>query len=322
MAEAEVGDDVFGEDPTVNHLQEKVAAILGKEAALFVPSGTMSNQIAVRCQTQPGDEIICEAASHILHFELVGIAALSGVHARPVPGKNGMITAGQILAAIRPDIYYLPRTKLIALENTHNMAGGTIWPLEEISKVRELATEKRLRLHLDGARLWNACVASGIAAAEYGRAFDSISVCFSKGLGAPAGSAIAGSRELIAEARRCRKLFGGGMRQVGILAAAAIYALENHLDRLAEDHANARKLAENLNELDGLSVELTSVQTNIVVIDLSRSKLDSVAAVERLKREGVLVVPFGPHTLRAVTHLEITTNDIDRAVTAFQKVFG
>jgi len=214
------------------------------------------------------------------------------------------------------------KEKLIALENTHNMAGGTIWPLEEISKVRELATEKRLRLHLDGARLWNACVASGIAAAEYGRAFDSISVCFSKGLGAPAGSAIAGSRELIAEARRCRKLFGGGMRQVGILAAAAIYALENHLDRLAEDHANARKLAENLNELDGLSVELTSVQTNIVVIDLSRSKLDSVAAVERLKREGVLVVPFGPHTLRAVTHLEITTNDIDRAVTAFQKVFG
>ncbi len=321
MAAAEVGDDVFGEDPTVNLLQEKVAALLGKEAALFVASGTMGNQICLRCHTEPGDEVICEAGAHFLHYENGGIAALSGIQARIIVGERGVITAKQIQAMIRPPAYYMPVTKVIALENTHNAAGGTIFPLPEIQAIAAVAQEHQLKMHLDGARLWNACAARGIAPQEYAAAFDSVSVCFSKGLGAPVGSAIAGSRTLIAKARRMRKMFGGGMRQAGILAAAAWYALEHQRERLHEDHRHARMLAESLATLPGVQIDLESVQTNIVIMDIARSRLDAAAAVAALQAEGVLVVPFGPRVLRAVTHLDVSRAGVDHALAVFRKVF-
>ncbi|MDZ7344860.1 MAG: aminotransferase class I/II-fold pyridoxal phosphate-dependent enzyme [candidate division KSB1 bacterium] len=322
MAEAEVGDDVFGEDPTVNRLQEMVAELLGMEAALFVPSGTMGNQISIHCHTQPGDEIICEAGSHFLHFESGAMAALHGVQARYLAGECGVITAKQIEEALRGEAHYFPRSRMIAIENTHNMAGGTVFPITEIERIRQLAKARGLLMHLDGARLWNACAASGLTPRQYARSFDSVSVCFSKGLGAPIGSAVAGSKEFIARARRVRKMFGGGMRQVGVLAAAAIYALENHLERLQEDHAHARRLAEALHELGGIHIDLATVQTNIVIIHIAQAKLTAAAALEALKKEGVLLVPFGATLLRAVTHLEVSAADIERAILAFRKVFS
>ncbi len=320
MADAEVGDDVYGEDPSVNRLQEYVADLLGQEAALFVPSGTMANQIAIHCHTQPGDELICEAQSHILDYEMGGAAALSGVSARPLAGEAGVITAEQIAAAIRPPVYYFPRTRLVVLENTHNLAGGTIWPLPEIQKIRDLAVSASLRLHLDGARLWNACVAGGLTPSQYAGLFDSVSVCFSKGLGAPVGSALVGSQEFIAAARRCRKRFGGGMRQAGILAAAALFALEHNRDRLAEDHAHAAQLAQALAEMPGLRVDLTRVQTNIVMIDVIDPARDAAAISAALKQEGVWVSSAGIRRLRAVTHYEITAGDLAHALKAFRRV--
>jgi threonine aldolase len=321
MAEAEVGDDVFGEDPTVNRLQDMVAEILGAEAALFVPSGTMGNEICIHCHTQPGAEIICEAGSHFLHYEAGAMAALSGAQARTIAGNRGVITATQIEEALRSDIYYHPRSRLIALENTHNLAGGTIFPLEEMQRIRQLARSRGLAMHLDGARLWNASAASGIAPREYCRHFDSVSVCFSKGLGAPIGSAVAGTKEFIAGARRIRKMFGGGMRQAGIIAAGAIYGLQHHRERLAEDHANARRLAEALHGRGGIDIDRDTVQTNIVVLNIAKTKLSVAAAVEALKRENVLVVAFGATTLRAVTHLDVSAGDIERAIAVFNKIF-
>jgi len=321
MASAEVGDDVFGEDPTVNLLQETIAELLGKEAALFVTSGTMGNQISLRCHTAPGDEVICEAGAHFLHYENGGIAALSGLQARTLTGERGLITAAQIRGVLRPPAYYMPVTKVIALENTHNAAGGTIFPLSEMRAIAALAQQENLRVHLDGARLWNASVASGIAPREYAATCDSVTVCFSKGLGAPVGSAIAGSKTFIESARRARKMLGGGMRQVGILAAAALHALQHHRERLHEDHAHARKLAEHLAALPGLRLDLASVQTNIIIIDISPSRLDPAAAVAALHAEGVLVAPFGAHLLRAVTHLDISATGLDHALAAFRKVF-
>jgi threonine aldolase len=322
MSEAEVGDDVFGEDPTTNRLQEMVAELLGAEAALFVPSGTMGNEISIHCQTQPGDEIVCEAGAHFLHYEAGAMAALSGVQARALAGERGVITAGQIEAALRGEAYYFPRSRLIALENTHNLAGGTIFPLAEIERIRRCADQHGLRMHLDGARLWNACAATGIAPKEYARHFDSVSVSFSKGLGAPIGSAVAGSKEFIAQARRFRKMLGGGMRQVGIIAAAAIYALAHHRERLPEDHANARRFAEALHGHAGMAIELATVQTNIVVIDIAQTRLGVAAACDALKKEGVLVVPFGATVVRAVTHLDVSAAEIDRAIAIFHKVLA
>ncbi|MDZ7289832.1 MAG: aminotransferase class I/II-fold pyridoxal phosphate-dependent enzyme [candidate division KSB1 bacterium] len=322
MAEAEVGDDVFGEDPTVNRLQEMVADLLGTEAALFVPSGTMGNQLGIHCHTRPGDEIICEAGSHFLHFESGAMAALNGVQARPLVGERGVITARQIEDALRGEAHYFPRSRLIALENTHNTAGGTIFPLAEIQQIRQLADKHGLAMHLDGARLWNACAATGISPREYARYFDSVSVCFSKGLGAPIGSAVAGAKDFVMEARRFRKMFGGGMRQVGIIAAAAIYALEHHRERLVEDHANARRLAEALHGHGGMHIDLATVQTNIVIIDIANTKYTVAAALEALKKEGVLVVPFSTVTLRAVTHLDVNAADIERAIAIFHRVFS
>lgn len=322
MAEAEVGDDVFGEDPTVNRLQDMVAEILGMEAALFVASGTMGNQICIHGHIQPGDEIICEAGAHFLHYEAGAIAALSGVQARPLAGQHGVITARQIAEALRGDVYYFPRSRLIALENTHNLAGGVIFPLEEIPPIRQLAKQHGLAMHLDGARLWNACAAAGLAPRDYTQYFDSVSVCFSKGLGAPIGSAIGGSQAFIAKARRIRKMFGGGMRQAGVIAAAAIYGLQHHRERLVEDHAHARRLAEALQGQGGIAIDLTTVQTNIVILNIANTKLTVPAAIAALQQEGVLVSPFGATVLRAVTHLDVDGAAIARAIAIFSKIFS
>jgi len=320
MVNAEVGDDVFGEDPTVNRLQDRVAALLGKEAALFVASGTMGNQLCLKTHTLPGDEVICEQGAHFLHYEGGALGLLSGVQARALPGRRGVLTAEQIESAIRPAIYYYPRSRVIALENTHNLAGGVIYPLSEIRLIHEVAQRRDLRMHLDGARLWNACIASGVEPAEYARYFDSVSVCLSKGLGAPVGSVVAGSTDFVAQARRYRKMFGGGMRQAGILAAAGLYALEHHYARLATDHLCARQLAEGLAGIRGINIDLDTVQTNIVIMDISGTERTSAEMVEQLGREGLLVVPFGPTTLRAVTHLDVHREQISAAIEIFGKV--
>lgn len=322
MAAAEVGDDVFGEDPTVNRLQERIADLLGKEAALFVPSGTMGNQVCLKALTQPGDEVICEAGCHFFNYESGAPGLLSGVVLRPLIGTRGVITAEQVEAAIHPAADHFAPTRVVAVENTHNQAGGTIFPLSEMHRLRQVADAHGLKMHLDGARLWNASVATGVPLHEFARPFDSVSVCFSKGLGAPVGSAVAGSREFIATAHRYRKAFGGGMRQVGILAAACIYALDQNVERLSEDHASARRLAEGLAAVPGVEVDVDGVQTNIVLIEIVRPEKSPAQVVEELRREGVLVVPFGRRTLRAVTHLDVTTEQIDRAVSIFRRVFS
>lgn len=312
MAQAEVGDDVYGEDPTVSRLEQLTASILGKEAALFVPSGTMGNQIAVRCHTEPGDEILLDANAHIYYFEGGAPAALAGVMCRCLPGQRGIFTTADVLAALRPPDPHFPPTRLICLENTHNRGGGSVWPRERIAEIAALARERGFKMHLDGARLWNASVASGIPERDYAAYFDSVNVCFSKGLGAPVGSALAGSRELIQRARRFRKQYGGGMRQAGILAAGALYALEHHRARLAEDHANALALARGLARLPGIELDLATVQTNIVIFRVTRMPAD--ALVKKLKEAGVWVLGTGPETIRAVTHLNVSAEDIHRAL--------
>jgi len=322
MARAEVGDDVFGEDPTVNRLQETVAELLGKEAALFVPSGTMSNQIAIKCHTQPGDEVILERDSHSFHYEGGGPALLSGVQLHPLPGERGVITAAQVAAAVRPGDHHYPRSRLVCLENTHNRAGGTIFPLEAIGEIRQVADRHGLRMHLDGARLWNAAVATGISEREFAAPFDSVSVCLSKGLGAPVGSLLVGSREFIHLAHRYRKVFGGGMREVGILAAAGLYALAHHRQRLADDHRRARRLAEALAELPGASVDLESVQTNMVFVDVGPSGMEAAEVVAKVREQGVLCLALGPSVIRLVTHLDVDDEGVERAIVAFANILG
>lgn len=321
MAEAEVGDDVFGEDPTVNRLQEVVAELLGKEAALFVPSGTMGNEICIKCHTRPGDEVICESGCHIYNYESGAASFLSGVQMRPIVGNQGVITAEEVEKCINPPQDHFARTAVITIENTHNGAGGTIFPLEQLARLYELAAQRNLKLHIDGARIWNASVATGIALKEYAQYCDSISVCFSKGLGAPVGSAVAGSKEFIVEAHRLRKLYGGGMRQVGILAAGALHALEHNLQRLTQDHENARLLAQGLLEIPGINLDLESVQTNIVLFDVKDTGRSVAEILEQLKRKGVLLVPFGHTTLRAVTHLHVTRQGIEKTLAVCNEVF-
>ena len=318
MAEAEVGDDVLGDDPTVIALEKRTAGILGKQAAVYMPSGTMTNQVAIRAHSEPGDEMLCDDNTHTYFYECGGPAALSGVMMRLLPGVRGIFTAADVMAALRPPNVHFPPTKLVFVENTHNRGGGSIWPIERITEVTKAAREARLRTHLDGARLWNAAVATGISEAKYARHFDSVSVCFSKGLGAPVGSALAGSAEFIARARRFRKMFGGGMRQAGIIAAGALHALEHHRDRLAEDHANAKKLAESLAEMPGVELDPATVETNIVIFRVTKSPAAEV--IERLKAEGVLVLATGPDSIRAVTSLMITGEDVDQAVAAAKRV--
>jgi threonine aldolase len=321
MTKAEVGDDVFGEDPTVNALQEKCADLLGKQAGLFVASGTMGNQVSIKAQTQPGDEVIVEADSHVFNYEAGAPGLLSGVQLFPIAGKRGVFTPEQAEAAVRPENVHHPKTRLIVVENTHNRAGGTLWSMEGIQKLRELADRRGLLMHLDGARLWNASVATGIPMKEYAGCFDSVTVCFSKGLGAPVGSVVAGRKEFIQKAHRFRKMFGGGMRQAGILAAAALYAMENNVRRLGEDHTKARELAGSIAGLPGLSVDMESVQTNMVFIDIHSPKWTADSAVEALKAAGVLVLSTGPGRLRAVTHLDVSREQIASAARVFKEVF-
>ncbi len=322
MATAEVGDDVFGEDPTVNRLQETAARLLGKEAALFVPSGTMANQLSVRLHTQPGDEIIVEAGAHVVRYESGAAAGLSGVQTCWLSGSRGVLEPEQIEAAIRPPEYHNPPTTLICLENTHNRGGGTIYPLDKIEAIRKVAEAKRIAMHLDGARLFNAVVATGIPAAEYARHFETVSFCLSKGLGAPVGSLICADAARIVKLRRLRKMFGGGMRQAGILAAAGLYALDHNIARLTQDHVHAKRLAATLAGLPGLRINPEHVETNIVVFDISETRRTAEDLLAMLKTEGLLLVPFSPTTLRAVTHLDVSSGQIDQACAILKKVFA
>jgi len=313
IAAAEVGDDVFDDDPTVNRLQERVAELLGKEAALFVPSGTMSNQICIRTHTQPGDELICDVSCHIYNYEAGGPAALSGVMCRTLEGDCGILDPSQLEDKIRPDNEHLVRTRLVCLENTHNRGGGKVFPLDKVQAISAWARQHGLRMHLDGARLWNAIVATGIPGHEWGKHFDSISVCFSKGLGAPVGSALAGPREFVAKARRARKLYGGGMRQVGVLAAAALYALDYHIDRLAEDHRHAQIIAQAIADTPGLRLNPPEVETNLVWFEMDPELGSAKDLMAKLQQRGVLVHAAGPHTLRACTHLDVSAAQAERA---------
>jgi threonine aldolase len=313
MAAAEVGDDVFNEDPTVNRLQERVAEMLGKEAALYVSSGTMSNQICVRAHTQPGDELLCEAACHIYNYEAGGAAVLSGVTCRYLEGDYGILDVSQFEGKIRPINEHLVRTRLVCLENTHNRGGGRVFPLEKIQAISAWARQNGLAIHLDGARLWNAIVATGIPAREWARHFDSVSVCFSKGLGAPIGSALVGSREFVARGRMIRKLFGGGMRQAGIAAAGALYALDHHIERLADDHRNARVIAQAVADTPGLRLEPPEVETNLVWFEVDPDLGTAQEVAARIKQRGVRVHPAGPQMIRACTHLDVSAAQAERA---------
>jgi threonine aldolase len=321
MAQAEVGDDVFEEDPTVNRLQERVAGLLGKEAALFVPSGTMSNQIAVRVHTVPGDELICDTNCHIYNYEAGGPAVLSGVTCRCVDGEFGILDVSQLEDdKIRPDNEHLVITKLVCLENTHNRGGGRIYPIDKITAISRWARKHGLIMHLDGARLWNAIVATGIAAREWAKHFDTVSVCFSKGLGAPLGSALLGPKDVITRARRVRKQFGGGMRQAGIAAAGALYALENHVERLADDHRNAQVLAEAIRDTPGLKLHPPEVETNLVWFRVAPELGTAKEVTARLEEQGVLMHPAGPRTIRACTHLDVSAAQAERAAGTIRKV--
>ena len=321
MAEAEVGDDVYGEDPTIRRLEERTAEVLGKEAALFVPTGSMGNQLSLRVHARSGTEIILEGKSHIFHYEMAGMAALSGLLPRPIDAPRGRMTAEQVAAWIRPEaVYYLPRTSVLALENTHNFAGGAVLPRSVIDPLLALAKERGLATHLDGARLWNAAAALGVTEASLAAGFDSVMTCFSKGLRAPVGSAVAGSKAFIAEARRVRKLFGGGMRQAGVIAAAALVGLEDERARLPEDHARAKKLAEGLAGIRGILLDVISVETNIVIFFLESEWGEAGAVVDRLSKRGVLAGAAGPASIRMVTHADVGDADVDRALLAFQEI--
>jgi threonine aldolase len=318
MARADVGDDVYGEDPTVNALQERVAALLGKEAALFVPSGTMANQIAIAVHTKPGDEVLVAPGAHCMVFESGAAAALSGVQFGVIGDERGHFTAADVAAAVNPDNHHFAPTTLVAVENTHNRGGGSLFPQREILAIEKAARARGLGLHLDGARLLNAQVATGTSARELAAPFDTVSICLSKGLGAPVGSLIAGPKPLVHRAHRRRKMLGGGMRQAGILAAAGMYALDHNVARLAEDHANARRFAEGLARAPGVvvspfgaagaerSLGLAGVETNIVIWDLAPdAPLDAAAFVARARERGLLLNAVGARRLRAVTHLDV-----------------
>jgi threonine aldolase len=318
MAEAEVGDDVFAEDPTVRKLEETVAGLLGKEAALYVPTGSMANQISIRVHAPPATEVILEARAHIFNNEMAAMAALSGLLPRPVTTSDGILTAALAEAVIQAESPIRPRTSLICVENTHNHWGGRTMPAEASEALRELSERRRLPLHLDGSRLWNAHVASGIALKELARGFATVNVCFSKGLGAPVGSAVTGSRDAIAEARRIRKLFGGGMRQAGVIAAAALVSLQN-IGRLAEDHARARKLAAAVAEIKELEFDLSKVETNIVIFRF-KDKRPVAPTVRSFADRGVLVSSISATEIRMVTHLDVDDAGIERAKAAIREV--
>ncbi|MBI1742774.1 low-specificity L-threonine aldolase [Candidatus Acetothermia bacterium] len=302
MARAEVGDDVFGEDPTVNQLQQKAAKLFGREAALFIPSGVMGNQIAIKIHTQPGDEVILEEDSHILNFEMGMMATFSGVIARSISTGRNFMTVDDVKRSIRPKLYYLSKTGLITLENTHNMKGGRVFPLAQAREVLEFAHSDKIPVHLDGARICNASLATGKSVAELTQGFDSVMFCLSKGLGAPIGSMLVGNSQFIEQARRLRKTLGGGMRQVGILAAAGVYALDHNLEKLKEDHEKARLLARELKKIPDVTIE--PVETNILIFEIKSMLAADLAS--KLKERGVLCLPTGPHRIRLVTHLDVS----------------
>jgi threonine aldolase len=315
MLEAPVGDDVFGEDPTVIRLEEHVADLLGKEAALYAPSGTMTNQIGVHVSTNRGDEVLLHEGSHIFVYEAGAPAMLSSVQLRTLAGENGVIDPDTVSAAVRPEDVHFPRSRLLCLENTHNTAGGKVFPLEDFAVVAKAAKDLGLKVHLDGARLFNAQAATGIPAREWCAHADTVSVCSSKGLGAPVGSLLAGNEETIREARRVRKAFGGGMRQAGIIAAAALYAFENHIERLSEDHARARNLAAGLREV---GYEASKPDTNLVLIAVE----DPPEYLGALAREGVLATPGKPGSIRLCTHLDVGDREIESAIEAATRIFA
>ncbi len=318
MASAEVGDDDYGEDPAVRALEERVADLLGAEAALFVPSGTMANQIALRAHTRPGDEVIISRDAHCWRHESGALAANAGVQTQMLPGHT--FTAAEVRAAFKPDDPYVAPTRVVAVENTHNMGGGVCWELPALAEVTAAAHALGMATHLDGARLWNAAIATRATERELARGFDSISVCLSKGLGAPVGSVVAGGRDFIRRCHRLRKMSGGGMRQAGILAAAGLYALRHHIDRLADDHAKARHLAAALAPL-GVT-EPARVETNLVMLDLRDAPLDAAQLTAAARELGVLVSPFGPRTVRLVTHLDLTDDDVATTVSVLTKLLS
>lgn len=320
IAAAEVGDDVFGDDPTVIRLEEHTAELLGKEAALFVPSGTMANEVAVAAHTGRGDEIMVESTSHVFLYEGGGPALLSGVQMWPLSGDRGLPTAESVRSAVRVEDSHHPVSRLLVLENTHNKAGGRILPKDKVEELCGVARENGLRTHLDGARLWNAAAATGIPEAEWARPFDSVGVCLSKGLGAPVGSVVAGSKDFIHTAHHYRKRFGGGMRQAGIIAAAGLYAIEHHRERLVEDHRRARRLAEGLSAVAGLLVNASEIDTNIVYLKLADHAPPPPRWVGALKEEDVLLAQTGHRELRVVTHLDLDDEGVRFAVAAFHKV--
>lgn len=322
MADAEVGDDVFGDDPTVNALQEFAADLLGKEAGLFVPTGSMGNQVSLGSLARPGDEVVCEANAHFLHYEGGSVGAHLGLMMRPIAGTRGVITADQVSPLIRAGSEHNPRTAVVAFENTHNAAGGAIFPLDEARAISKIAKDQGVGVHLDGARLFNAQAATGIAAQEWADCADTLSFCFSKGLGAPIGSMVCSTKEVIAEARKLRKRLGGGMRQVGVIAAAARVALETGVDRLAEDQTNARRLAEGLAELNAQAVDLTTVETNMVYLDLAPFGRQAPEVRDALLKEGVLTLGMPGAPMRLVTHRDVSATQIEQALAAFRKVLA
>jgi threonine aldolase len=321
MAEAEVGDDVLGDDPTVIRLQERIAEIMGKPAACFVPSGTMANQASIRAHTEPGDEVIAHSDSHIINYETGAPAALSGVMIRTMSGDRGLFDADQVDGMVRPDSAHFPHSKLVVVENTQNRGGGAVWPVEQVKRVAAKARQHNLKLHLDGARVWNACAKTGLKPVDYAKHFDTISCCFSKGLGAPAGSAVSGDEAIIARVFRFRKMFGGAMRQAGVLAAAALYALDHHRERLVDDHENATRLAEGVADVPGVSIPMP-VDTNMVFMDVDRRHGTGAEVCAKLKALNVWALPTLPHRIRMVVHLDVSRPMIDRAVEAIGQVLG
>ena len=322
MAEAEVGDDVFGDDPTVNALQEYCADLLGKEAGLFVPTGSMGNQVGLGSLTRPGDEVICDTGAHFLHYEGGSVGAHLGLMMRTVVGERGVFTADQVAPLIRPGSEHNPRTAVVAIENTHNAAGGKVFPLEEAQAISKVARDQGVAVHLDGARLFNAQAATGIRAAEWAACADTATFCFSKGLGAPIGSMVVSSAEVIKEGRRIRKRLGGGMRQVGVIAAAARVAVETGVDRLIEDHENARRLAEGLAELAPGVVDLEAVETNMVYLNLEPFGRSAPEVSEALLGEGVLTLGMPGYSMRLVTHRDVSREQTDRALSALKNVLS
>jgi threonine aldolase len=320
MVAADVGDDVYGEDPTVIRLEERVAAMFGHEAALFVPSGTMGNQLAIRLVVPPSEELLLDADAHVVSYEGGGAAQHGGIQTRTIVSARGLLEPSEVAAQIRPAGWGTVATRAVAVEQTHNRGGGAIYPLSTLKALRAVVTEAGAALHCDGARIWNAAVATGTPFRTYGALFDTMSVCFSKGLGAPVGSAVLLPSAAVPEARAIRRRLGGGMRQAGVLAAAALYALDHHVDRLAEDHAHARRLAEVCADVAPDTVDPALVETNIVALDLTKHALDARTLAERMKAEGVLVSVVGERRVRLVTHLDADDAAIETAVSALRTV--